>query len=119
MSDLRNSLTLRMHTSVAEATRAEHIRISPSTLDFGDCCRGINYSRLLLLKNVTQHPLDVLLSSDLTEGTVWFHLHTDLEPDADAVVDDDDHEDEEDEKDEGGVIHKDIVVKVSEAVVHV
>ncbi|CAG8457039.1 15393_t:CDS:2, partial [Dentiscutata heterogama] len=74
-NDPSNVLQSRIHSVVRSALREESLVISSgNVLDFGDCCAGVWSKQQLVLKNVSERPLEIHFASE--NADVSFHLIT-------------------------------------------
>jgi hypothetical protein len=79
-NDSTNTIQAHIHAMVRPKLKEESLVISSGAmLDFGDCCAGTWSKQRLVLKNVSDQPVDILFSSD--EPSLIFQLKTE-EPDA-------------------------------------
>ncbi|GES89175.1 hypothetical protein GLOIN_2v1769365 [Rhizophagus clarus] len=75
-NDSSNILQSRIHAVVRSVLREESLVVSSGNiLDFGDCCAGVWSKQQLILKNVSEGPLEIHFSAENAE--VLFHLNTD------------------------------------------
>jgi hypothetical protein len=75
-NDSSNILQSRIHAVVRSVLREESLAVSSGNiLDFGDCCAGVWSKQQLILKNVSEVPLEIHFSAENAE--VLFHLKTD------------------------------------------
>ncbi|RIA92609.1 hypothetical protein C1645_820444 [Glomus cerebriforme] len=75
-NDPSNILQSRIHAVVRSVLREESLVVSSGNiLDFGDCCAGVWSIQQLILKNVSEVPLEIHFSAENAE--VLFHLKTD------------------------------------------
>ncbi|CAG8579491.1 12936_t:CDS:2, partial [Acaulospora morrowiae] len=75
-NDSENVLQTRIHAAVRSVLREELLVISSgNALDFGDCCAGVWSKQQLVLKNVSEVPLEIHFTAENAE--ILFHLNTD------------------------------------------
>ncbi|CAJ0650018.1 4891_t:CDS:10 [Entrophospora sp. SA101] len=76
-NDPSNVLQSRIHAVVRSVLREELLVVSSvnNILDFGDCCAGVWSKQQLVLKNVSEVPLEIHFGAENAE--VQFHLKTD------------------------------------------
>ncbi|PKC72861.1 hypothetical protein RhiirA1_411279 [Rhizophagus irregularis] len=75
-NDSSNILQSRIHAVVRSVLREESLVVSSGNiLDFGDCCAGVWSKQQLILKNVSEVPLEIHFSAESAE--VLFYLKTD------------------------------------------
>ncbi|CAG8544148.1 2498_t:CDS:2, partial [Funneliformis caledonium] len=75
-NDSANTLQSRINAVVRSVLREESLVVSSGNiLDFGDCCAGVWSKQQLILKNVSEVPLEIHFSAENAE--VLFHLKTD------------------------------------------
>lgn len=66
-NDSSNTFETKIHATVRKVMREETLVISTGNmLEFGDCAAGIWKKKSIVLRNVTEFPLEVALSSDNT-----------------------------------------------------
>jgi hypothetical protein len=76
LNDANNSLEVRVHASVHSIAREEILTISPgNVLDFADCCAGLAKKKEIVLRNISESPLDIVFTCDTPE--VIFELRAD------------------------------------------
>ncbi|CAG8474285.1 10773_t:CDS:2 [Acaulospora colombiana] len=75
-NDSENVLQSRIHAVVRSVLSEELLVISSgNVLDFGDCCAGAWSKQQLVLKNVSEVPLEIHFAAENAE--ILFHLNTD------------------------------------------
>ncbi|CAG8447057.1 5601_t:CDS:2 [Ambispora gerdemannii] len=73
-NDPSNVLESRIHAVVRSVLREESLVVSSgNVLDFGDCCAGCWSKQQLVLKNVSESPLEIHFSAENAE--ILFHLN--------------------------------------------
>ncbi|GAB5587420.1 hypothetical protein Unana1_02320 [Umbelopsis nana] len=86
VNDSRNLEQTRIHASVRSVLKDETLVISSgNVVDFGDCCAGAWTTQQLVLKNVSELPLEVHLASDGAE--MYFDIKSGLEASKDISID--------------------------------
>ncbi|KAJ3325372.1 hypothetical protein HDV06_004231 [Boothiomyces sp. JEL0866] len=75
-NDASNTIQTHIHAIVRSVMREEKLVISTGNmLDFGDCCAGLMKKKFIVLRNVSESPLEIGFSSDSPE--VVFQLKSD------------------------------------------
>ncbi|KAI8577331.1 hypothetical protein K450DRAFT_252656 [Umbelopsis ramanniana AG] len=78
VNDSRNLEQTRIHASVRSVLKDETLVVSSgNVVDFGDCCAGAWTTQQLVLRNVSELPMDVHLASDGAE--MYFDIKSGLE----------------------------------------
>ncbi|KAJ3214313.1 hypothetical protein HDU67_001804 [Dinochytrium kinnereticum] len=78
-NDASNIIQSQVHATVRSVKKDESLVVSSSALDFGDCFTGLAYMQRVILRNVSELPLDLTFVSEST--AVVFKLKGDEKPD--------------------------------------
>lgn len=79
-NDSSNTIQTHIHAVVRSVLRNEKLLVSTGhNLDFGDCCTGIEKRMHIIIKNVSDTPLEVAFTSD-NAGEIVFELRSDDKP---------------------------------------